>query len=129
MREELYNVLLDSSQVDFKNGEILMQTEMYYYSIVFFVKSVKNLLGVLYIHTRNEVINEDEDINNIIKKIDMIPDEIESDINYIIENCDELNENLGKDKLKTSCALIHEKTKNICSTLKLILMGESVSLN
>lgn len=129
MDENLYDILFDSSNTDIENGQILMQTGMYYYSIVFYIQSIHKMLNLLYIHNLNENVELDKDYKYIITKLDVIPDYLKDKIRTIMQEYEAINEKSDKVTLKIMCENILKETEELNGYLKQILMGKSVSLN
>lgn len=128
MSGDLYDILVDSSNTDFKNGQILMQTGMYYYSITFYVQSINKMLNLIYIHYLNETLELDKDYNFIMSKLNVLPDWLKQKIEKVMEDYKTVDEQSDKVTLKMMCEDILSDTQEINQSLKKILMGKNASL-
>lgn len=128
MSGDLYDILVDSSNTDFKNGQILMQTGMYYYSFTFYVQSINKMLNLIYIHYLNETLELDKDYNYIMSKLNVLPDWLKQKIEKVMEDYKTVDEQSDKVTLKIRCEDALRDTQEINQSLKEILMGKNASL-
>ena len=126
VREEMYDVLLDSSRMDLKNGEIMMQSEMYYYAVAFFVQGIKKMLNSAYLHIKNKKLDYECENDLLLDEMDFLPEEVKEGIKLIFDSFKKIDSNSDIEILKSLSIDINRRTKSICVIIEDIIMGRKV---
>ena len=128
MKEELYDILLDSSQVDLGNSKLMLDSEQYFFSISLCFQSIMKLLSIVSIHIENKELEINEFWKGYVLSSKIFSQEVKDKIVFVGETFEDLDKSneLSDDEIKEKATNVYLAASEIMIKIKQNLMGRSI---